>query len=215
MAKATDTLNLYQRIHAVMSDLDYIQKDPKKAGLQFSYASHDKVTAAVREVCVKHGLLCFPSVQSYNQDGNRTEVYLRTKFINIDNPQEWEEVFSVGFGVDPQDKGPGKGVSYAFKYALLKAFMLETGDDADAGQGPEFNHKKGATTAAGPATPPNTVAAPTKSEKEALFADLLTKAASLYNTDIESLKAQLREKGLNLSTGIEWLQKYLATAKAI
>jgi hypothetical protein len=29
------------------------------------------------------------------------------------------------------DKGPGKAVSYAFKYALLKVFCLETGDDPD------------------------------------------------------------------------------------
>lgn len=32
------------------------------------------------------------------------------------------------------DKGPGKAISYAVKYAYLKAFALETGDDPDHDQ---------------------------------------------------------------------------------
>jgi hypothetical protein len=38
------------------------------------------------------------------------------------------------YGIDDSDKGPGKAISYAVKYALLKALGLETGDDPDEDQ---------------------------------------------------------------------------------
>ena len=53
------------------------------------------------------------------------------RFANVDEPTDFIDVPSFGYGVDPQDKGPGKAMSYAVKYALLKALGLETGDDAD------------------------------------------------------------------------------------
>jgi hypothetical protein len=43
-------------------------------------------------------------------------------------------VETIGYGVDPQDKGPGKAISYGVKYALLKVLGLETGDDPDTVQ---------------------------------------------------------------------------------
>ena len=53
------------------------------------------------------------------------------RFANIDAPSDFIDVPTFGYGVDQQDKGPGKAMSYAVKYALLKALGLETGDDAD------------------------------------------------------------------------------------
>jgi hypothetical protein len=40
-------------------------------------------------------------------------------------------VKAPGIGVDEQDKGPGKALTYATKNAWLKALMLKTGDDPD------------------------------------------------------------------------------------
>ncbi len=53
------------------------------------------------------------------------------EFINVDSPKEIIAVRTYGYGVDGQDKGPGKAMSYAIKYAYLKAFCLETGDDPE------------------------------------------------------------------------------------
>jgi len=66
------------------------------------------------------------------QAGNRTEVRMALTFVNIDAPAERETIYSIGYGVDTSDKGPGMAISYATKYGLLKAFMLETGEDSDA-----------------------------------------------------------------------------------
>jgi hypothetical protein len=48
---------------------------------------------------------------------------------------------SFGYGIDDQDKGAGKAMSYAVKYALLKTLGLETGDDPDENQDAQFNNK--------------------------------------------------------------------------
>lgn len=132
-----DTRNIYQRLHAVMGEVSYIQKQqPAKdgAGLPYSVVTHDMVTAAVRPALIKHGIHYAASVVKYTQDGNRTEVLVAVTFRNIDDPEDNLEVFSLGQGIDKQDKGPGKAMSYAVKYALLKTLGLETGDDPDLDQ---------------------------------------------------------------------------------
>ena len=129
----TTTLNILQRLNAVMKELDYIQKD-KKGGLQYSFVSHDKVTGMVRPLLVKHGIVCWPSSFDVAQDGNRTHLRCKVVFASIDNPADRIEVDSLGYGIDSQDKGPGKAMSYAMKYAYLKALSLETGDDPDQDQ---------------------------------------------------------------------------------
>ena len=47
-----------------------------------------------------------------------------------------------GYGIDPADKGIGKAISYSFKYALLKTFCLETGDDPDQDQSSKYEPAK-------------------------------------------------------------------------
>ena len=128
--------NIYERIAAVMQEVDYIQKD-KKAGMKYSIVSHDVVTAKLRPAIVRHGIVYHPTDIEVAQNGNRTQVKMNVRFACADataNSPKFIEVASVGYGIDDQDKGPGKAISYAVKYALLKTFGLETGDDPDHDQ---------------------------------------------------------------------------------
>ena len=127
----TKSLNIHQRINAVMQDIAYVQKEDKKVNNQYKFVSHDAVTAAVRPHLVTHGITVIASVANHNQDGNRTEVDLVVNFHNIDDPSDTVSVNVFGYGVDQQDKGPGKAFSYAKKYAFLQTFCLETGDDPE------------------------------------------------------------------------------------
>jgi hypothetical protein len=126
--------NIYQRLHAAMETVSYVQKDPKKSGMQYTFASHDAVTAKVRPALLAAGIVTTVSVKSFSQDGNRTEATVVMRFVNVDNPSDFVEVEAFGYGIDPQDKGPGKAVSYACKYAMLKTLSLETGDDPERDQ---------------------------------------------------------------------------------
>ncbi len=123
--------NIYQRLSAVMSEVKGINKGPKKVNGQYSFVSHDAVAAALHDPFVKHGIMLCTSVEEMNQDGNRTSVKLKCTFVNIDDPKEFVVVWARGYGICSQDKGPGKAISYAFKYCLLKMFCLETGDDVE------------------------------------------------------------------------------------
>jgi len=129
----TEPLNIHQRLAAAMKEITYIQKD-KKSGMKYSIVSHDKVTAKVRPSLLEHGIVYYPVCLEHTTNGNRVEVTMSIKFVNIDDSNDYFVVPSLGFGIDNQDKGPGKAISYAVKYALLKALGLETGDDPDQDQ---------------------------------------------------------------------------------
>lgn len=128
-----DKLNIHQRLHAVMKKVDYIQKE-KKSGMNYSIVSHDAVTAKIRPELVDQGVIYYPCKIERRQDGNRTELDVTVRFVNVDVPSDFIDVSCVGYGIDSQDKGPGKATSYAVKYALLKALGMETGDDPEYDQ---------------------------------------------------------------------------------
>jgi hypothetical protein len=130
---STEIRNIHQRMNDVMKDVGYIQKTDKgtSKGLQYNFASHDQVTGALHAPFVEHGILCLADPITFRQDGNRTEMEVLVSYINIDNPDDKVQVKSWGYGIDGQDKGPGKAISYATKMAHLKTFMLETGNDPE------------------------------------------------------------------------------------
>ncbi len=114
-----------------MSDLHYIEKEKKTVNGQYRFVSHDAVVAKVQKMLVKHRVTTASCLAEMQQDGNCTRVKLNTTFFNVDNPSDCFTVQFPGYGIDGGDKGPGKAISYAYKYALLKTFNLETGEDPD------------------------------------------------------------------------------------
>lgn len=170
-------MNIYEKIINIMSRVDYLQKGDKKVNNQYRFVSHDQVTARLHGEFVAEKIVCIPSVEKTTVDGNRVEVILNTKFINAEKPEEFIEIRSIGFGIDKQDKGPGKAVSYAYKYALLKMFALETGDDPDNNVDNDHEPKPvKKTTEPEPENDP-------KTEAYRNFLSLINNADSLQNLD--------------------------------
>ena len=144
MTEKTTTLTLAARLLAVMDEVGYIQKQGKtQSGPSFKYVRHDDVVAAIRPALVKHGVAFMSSVETSTMgcevvgqtksgtDRFKTTLVLHLTFINADNPAEAYDVAFPGEGIDTDDKGSGKALSYALKNGLLKMFMIESGDDAD------------------------------------------------------------------------------------
>lgn len=125
------TKNIYQRVLAIMSELNYIQKGSQKVNGMYRFVSHDQVTAAIHPLLVQHGVVVVPTVVEHTIEGQRSTVKIKVEFVNVDEPIDRFEIVSYGQGIDSGDKGIGKAYSYAYKYALLKTFALETGDDPD------------------------------------------------------------------------------------
>jgi hypothetical protein len=177
-----DKKTVLQRLNAVQDEVDYVQKE-KKAGMRYSIVSHDAVTAKVRPLMVKHGVLYFPHEFDMKQVGNRTELTCLVRFANIDDRDDWIDVGSAGYGIDEQDKGPGKAISYAVKYALLKCLGLESGDDPDYDQ--DVKHED-------PGNPHNLAMVAFEADVEkARSEDDLKKVASTHKLNIELALANL------------------------
>jgi len=148
-------LTLLQRMHAVMADVSYVQKDERPIDGKYRAVKHDAVVKVLRKAVVEHGIVITASVvdhaipAQWEKDGKfgsthytLTSCDVKVTFHNVDDKTDTLDVVMLGYGVDNQDKGCGKAISYAVKYALLKAFMLETGDDPDNNQGEDSDVPK-------------------------------------------------------------------------
>jgi hypothetical protein len=126
-------MNIYEKIAAVMQDVQYLAKDDNVSFGQTNYKalSEEKVTVIMRSAMLKHKLVVFPVEQSATRIGNITHVDVKYRIVNIEDPADYIEVVSCGDGADTQDKGSGKAMTYAFKYMWLRTFAIPTGEDPD------------------------------------------------------------------------------------
>lgn len=139
-------MNIYEKIHAIMQEVEYLQKDDTVGYGRSSYKAitEEKVTRAVREAMVKHGVVIVPFRMEHtrddqvvvDKDGNEKVNRLSTvnvsyRIQNIEDPEDFVVAVSSGTGVDTQDKGVGKAMTYAYKYLMLRTFAIPTGEDPD------------------------------------------------------------------------------------
>lgn len=126
-------MNIYEKIAAIMSDVQYLAKDDRVQFNQTDYKalSEEKVTSILRAEMLKHKLVVFPVQQTSSRQGNISHVDVVYRIVNVESPDEFIEVASCGDGADTQDKGSGKAMTYAFKYMWLRTFALPTGEDSD------------------------------------------------------------------------------------
>jgi hypothetical protein len=127
--------NISKKIIAVMRDVGYVQKAGHNDFQNYKYATEADAIAALRPAMIKHGLCMIPSVESVEQDewGN-TNVLMHYRILDEDG--NFLSFRAAGSGNDKNSKGVGdkgiyKALTGASKYALLKTFMMETGDDPE------------------------------------------------------------------------------------
>lgn len=139
--------NIYQRINAVMKEVQYIKKDGQVSGGGASYkaVTHDQVVSAVRSSMVKHGIVIEPKQISGEflvmRDVNATPQPIKMglysgsyeiNFVNIDDPKDRTIVSVQAHASDNGDKAPGKAMTYAVKTAVVKQFYFETGENDES-----------------------------------------------------------------------------------
>lgn len=139
--------NIYQRINAVMKQVQYVQKDAdiNGGGQRYKAVTHDNVTAQLRDHLVNEGIV----VQVEQLKGEflimrdlskEIKMHLYSgdyaiHFVNIDKPDDKATVTINAQAADNGDKAPGKAASYATKYAMLKMFSIETGENEESRTG--------------------------------------------------------------------------------
>lgn len=125
--------NIYQKILEIMQEVQYLEKDDRVefGSTKYKALSEEKATSIMREQMIKQKLVVFPIKQESLRTGQITHVDVTYRMVNTDNPLEFIDIVSCGDGADSQDKGPGKAMTYAYKYMWLRTFGIPTGEDPD------------------------------------------------------------------------------------
>lgn len=150
--------SLVRKLAEVMGEIERVPKSGHNSFHNYDFATEADIVAAVRTGMAKRHLMLIPSVQHKEfqaiatKNGNDRLCTLTVRFTIVDGDSGESEFFDViGEGQDRGDKATYKAMTGATKYALLKLFLIPTGDDPE--------HEE-------PAPPPRR-APPLKSEKAA------------------------------------------------
>lgn len=149
-------MNIYEKMLAITNEIGTVAKN-LEVGVgksQYKAVGEADVLKAVKELEAKYNVYSYPSNRKvidnsimqtrkeYNgqvTEGNQLFMRIEVEytFVNVEKPDEQIKIISYGDGIDTQDKAPGKAMTYADKYALLKAYKIVTGEDPDQQHSPD------------------------------------------------------------------------------
>lgn len=214
--------NIFQRMSAITAELRTVAKNltvPTGGKKTYKAVSERDILDAVKPLEEKHGVYSYPvsrnvlesnmleSEKTYDGQTTKTTTFMTRietlyRFVNVDNPTEYIETVTFAEGFDTQDKGSGKAMTYADKYALMKAYKISTGDDPDQNASEENNYTRTNTQKSAKAAPK----APQKTPRERLI-------LKLHELGI-NVNEYAAAKGLNKDTTPERYTELLAELEA-
>ena len=149
-------MNIFEKMLNITNEISNVNKNLTVGQGKSSYKAVGEadVLKAVKELEFKYRVYSYPANREVlestmytttNEYGEKNNIFSRIKttyrFINIDKPDEYIETITFAEGIDTQDKGSGKAMTYSDKYALMKSYKIITGEDPD--QNPsEAGYKK-------------------------------------------------------------------------
>lgn len=143
--------NLIQKCAAVMASITHVPKRGHNSFHNYDYATEADIADAVRESMAREGVMLIPSVdkcefrEAQTKSGTERAATLTVRYRLTDGAESIE--FNViGEGQDRGDKATYKAMTGATKYALLKLFLISTGDDPEAEDGEKPPPARGSQT---------------------------------------------------------------------
>ncbi len=204
--------NIYQKMAAITAELKTVSKNltvQQSRNSSYKAVSERDVLDAVKPLEEKYGVYSYPvdreilesnllenetsftdaktgDVQVTKKTTFMTRIKTVYRFVNIDDPKDYIDTITFAEGIDAQDKGSGKAMTYADKYALMKGYKISTGEDPDQTASEEKAYTK---------------QAPAKTPREKLIAKLNEKGIDAT--------AYAKEKGLSAKTTPERFNELL------
>lgn len=137
-------MNLMQKWHAMMNETEAIEKDTSVGFGKSSYRAVGEaaVLNVVKPLLKKYKLIVFPvdiqsqeivnTILTSKGEATRaiTQLIVTWQIVDTESGEKME-MKSIGNGADPQDKGSGKAMTYAYKVLFQKSLMLFSGEDTD------------------------------------------------------------------------------------
>lgn len=143
---APDAPTLIQKLAVIHEQINPLHRDGRNSKEGYAYVSSSAVLNAIRTAMQAQGVLLVPSVErtevgthttKAGAEWHFTQAWLQYTWVNVDNPADTLTCKWYGQGLDSGDHGPGKALTYAEKYFLLKFFQVPTdADDPDADERP-------------------------------------------------------------------------------
>lgn len=146
-------LNIYEKMSLITDEIGIVEKG---LNVQVTKTSSYKAVSErdildnVKPIEKKYRVYSYPAKREIVDNdilvketdyGKTNTLYLRIKttyrFINLDKTDEFIDIDTYADGLDTGDKATGKAMTYADKYALMKAYKISTGDDPDKEASPE------------------------------------------------------------------------------
>lgn len=157
-----EELNIYQKMSAITTEMSVVEKNLKvEVSTTNSYkaVSERDILDNVKPLEEKYHIYSYPYerqiidkdtlIKEKEYKGATTKtpsLFMRLetvyRFINMDKPEEYIDIKTYGDGIDTGDKATGKAMTYADKYALMKAYKISTGDDPDKDASPSEGYQK-------------------------------------------------------------------------
>lgn len=151
-------LNIFEKMALITDEIGVVQKNLKvqvNSKASYQAVSERDVLDAVKPIEIKYRVYSYPVereivesnvLTTKTEYGERNSLYMRLeityRFVNMDKPEEFIDIKSYGDGIDTGDKATGKAMTYADKYALMKAYKISTGDDPDQEASKEYEKPK-------------------------------------------------------------------------
>lgn len=130
-----------RKLSEVMAVVDRIPKTGRNEFHKYDYVTEADITSAVRIELAKRCIIIVPSAVDSKEtpvgDKGQRVFTQKMRFTAMDGESgetiSWE---MYGQGSDSLDKGAFKSTTGAVKYALLKLFLIPTGDDPEKDEKP-------------------------------------------------------------------------------
>ena len=153
-------MNIYEKMAAITAELRTVAKNlivQQTKTSSYKAVSERDILDAVKPLEEKYGVYSYPcgrrvlesnileSESEYQGKITKKTTFMTRietvyRFVNIEKPDEYIETITFAEGIDTQDKGSGKAMTYADKYALMKGYKISTGDDPDQTASEENNY---------------------------------------------------------------------------
>lgn len=111
-----------------MGKIENVPKNGYNAFHKYHYTMESDLVKAIRPHLAKAGIMIVPSTMVHTKDGELTIIEVNYEITDGANSIM---VPSIGYGSDKGDKGAYKAMTGSLKYALMKAFLIDTGDDPE------------------------------------------------------------------------------------
>ncbi len=141
MTTAVPEKGLIAKLCEVMTAVDHVEKKghTSSPGGTYDFARDVDVSNALRDELASRKVFLSSSITNVSTEvyetknggrGSISTVFTAHKFIDGESGEVLEFTWASQ-GMDGQDKGVSKGATSAIKYALLKQFLIPTGEDPD------------------------------------------------------------------------------------